>query len=158
MASYNQLTLLEDYDKYSRRDERLVNDLLKAIGNFKFYRTNVRFTDFVKKQEIEDSLSQILYWVAWVAWKKAKYVDDYREDYKLDNFLAFTKEAPGLNVTIPRSQEEMSGFFRNGHKTIKTTFMAYRDILQGEVEATKRILKYFDHIHDLTYAVQGSEG
>lgn len=153
MASYNQLTLLNDFDKYSRRDERLVNELLKTIGNFKYFRVNVRFTDFVKKQEIEDALSQILYWTAWVAWKKAKYVNDYRDDYKFERFLAFTKEASGLNVTQPLTQEEMSGFFKNAHKRTKTTFMAYRDILQGEVDATRRILRYFDEIHDLTYVI-----
>lgn len=152
MAVYNQLSLLEDYDRFSRRDERLVNDLLSAIGNFKFFRTNVRYTDFPKKQEIEEALSQILYWTAWIAWKKAKFVEAYRDDYRLDRFLAFTKEAPGLNVTEIRSQEEMSAFFNSAHKRTKTTFMAYRDILQNETEATRRILKSWDEIHDLTYA------
>lgn len=153
MAVYNQLSLLQEYDKLSRRDERLVKDLLSAISNFKYFRVNVRYTDFPKKQEIEDVLSQILYWTAWIAWKKAKYVDGYRDDYRLDRFLAFTKEAPGLNVTEIKSQEEMSTFFHNAHKRTKTTFMAYRDILQNETEATRRILKSWDEIHDLTYVV-----
>jgi hypothetical protein len=102
---------------------------------------------------MDKALSQILYWVAWVAWKKAKYVPSYREDYRFDRFLAFTKEAPGLGVTEPYSQEDMSQFFRNGHKRIKTMFMAYRDILKEELDATKRILKFYDEIHDLTHAI-----
>ncbi|HEY0751366.1 MAG TPA: hypothetical protein VGD26_09425 [Chitinophagaceae bacterium] len=151
MAVYNQLSLLDDFDKYTRRDERLVNELLNAISNFKFFRVNVRFTDFEKRDQMEELLSQILYWVAWIAWKKAKYIDDYRDDYRLDRFLAFTKEASGLSVTEPKTREEMSDYFRNAHRRIKTTFMAYRDILQGETEATKRILRHFDEIHNLTY-------
>lgn len=151
MATYNQLSLLDDYDKYSRRDERLVNDLLREIGSYKFFRVNVRYTDFDKKEDIEQVLSQILYWTAWVAWRKAKYVEDYRDDYRLDRFLAFTKEAPGLNVTDIKSQEEMIEYFRKAHIRAKTNFMAYRDILQNEKDATARILRYFDEIHDLTY-------
>lgn len=151
MSVYNQLSLLDDFDKYTRRDERLVNELLKAISNFKYFRANVPFTDFTAKAKIAEALSQILYWTAWVAWKKAKYVEDYRDDYRLDRFLAFTKDGSYVSVTEPLSKEEMSEFFWNAHKRTKTMFMAYRDILQGEKDATARILRYFDEIHDLTY-------
>jgi len=151
MAVYNQLSLLEDFDKYERRDERLVNEMLRGISNLKYFRVNVRYTEFNKKKEIEDVISQILYWMAWIAWKKAKYLPEYKEDYKLDRFLAFTKEASGLGVTESLSVETMAKYFRNAHVRTKTIFYAYRDILQNEKDAMNRVLGYFDTIHNLTY-------
>jgi hypothetical protein len=148
---YNQLSLLSDFDKYERRDERLVNELLKAISNLKYFRINVRFTEFNRKDDLESILSQILYWMAWVAWKKAKYLPEYKADYNLDRFLVLTKEAPGLNVTIPLDIETMSEYFRKANIRTKTMFIAYRDILQTEKEPVKRILDYFNKLHDLTY-------
>lgn len=151
MRTYSQLSLLDDFDKYERRDEKLVNELVQAIANFKFLRTNVRYTEFSKRAEIEEMLTQILYWMAWVAWKKAKYVPQYKDDHKLDRFLALTKEASDIYVTESLTPETMAEFFKRAHIRTKTTFMAYKDILQAENTATRRILSYFDTIHNLTY-------
>lgn len=151
MGTYNQLSLLGDFDKYERRDERLVEELVRSISNFKFLRTNVRYADFKKRDEIEEAFNQILYWTAWVAWKKAKFVPQYKEGYKLDQFLDMTKEARGLSVTQALTTETMAEFFKKAHMRLKTLFMAYKDILQKELVATKRILWYFDEIHNLTH-------
>ena len=146
---YNQLTLLEIFDKSIKRDDKLVQELFEAINNFKYLRTNTRFSELPNKVEIEETLSQTLYWMGWLMWKKAKYVDRYKDNYSLDLFLDFTKEKTYLSVTEALSNETLSDYYQNAYQRIKTTFMAYKDLLQGEKVTTKRILMYWEHIHNL---------
>ena len=149
MASFNQLTLLQDFEKYARRDSKLVDDLVSAIGNLKYFRVNTRFSDFEQKAEIEEALNQVIYWVAFLAFKKARFVDKYRKKNTLEDFLELTKEKSYLSVAESLSQETLKEYYKNAHLRMNTSFMAYKDLLKDERSITKRILDNFDLIHQL---------
>lgn len=152
-STATQLTLLDQFDKYSKRDERLVSELLRALYNFKYFKVNTRFSEIHNKADIEKELNNVLYWVAFLSWKKARYIPEYKDNWKLEYFLAKTKEASHVNVTEYLTPDTLSEYYQNGHKRLKSTFMVYKDLLVDERAITKRILDSFDNIHDLTHVV-----
>jgi hypothetical protein len=146
-----QLTLLDNFDKLARRDERLVSDLMQAVSNLKYLRINSRFSDLKPKKEIEESFNQILYWIAFLAWKKARYVEEYKGNWKLDTFLAKTQEKKDLHVTEILDNQTLINGYLNSAKRMQTTFMAYKDLLTDDRAITKRILDNFDNLHTLAH-------
>jgi hypothetical protein len=156
MQEPRQLDLLDQFDKGIKRDERLVNELLAALQNFKYFRINTRFSDVGHKQEIDGILGQILYWVAFLAFKKARFIPAHKAS-TLDSFLKLTKEAEDLSVTEYLTPDTLSQYYQNGHRRLKTTFMIYKDLLVDERTITKRLLDNFDSIHNITHAIQSTE-
>lgn len=156
-STYNQLTLLDQFDKNIKRDERLVSELIKALLNFKYFKVNTRFSEIHNKADIEKELNNILYWVAFLSWKKSRYVPEYKDNWNLEFFLAKTKEASHVNVTEYLEPDTLSEYYQNGHRRLKSTFMVYKDLLVDERTITKRILDSFDNIHGLTHAIQSTK-
>jgi hypothetical protein len=152
MQEPRQLDLLDQFDRYAKRDERLVDDLIGAIHNFKYFRINTRYSDIKAKAEIEATLGQILYWVAFLAFKKARFIEQHKGK-TLDTFLKLTKEAEGLSVSEYLTPDTLSDYYQSGHKRLKTTFMIYKDLLVDDRTITKRILDNFDSIHNITHAI-----
>ncbi len=145
-----QLSLLDNFDRLARRDQKLVDELRAHISNIKYFRVNTRYAETENKAELDEVFSQILYWLAFLTHKKAKFIEAHKGQ-TLDIFLAITKDPSYLNVTDILEVPVLKEYYFNGHKRFKTTCMIYKDLLQEDKLITKRILDNFDKLHTLIH-------
>lgn len=143
-----QLSLVNQFEKLARRDERLVDELLGVIKNFKYFRTNTRFAEVPNRDVIAEHFSTILYWLGFLAFKKARFVESYKGK-GLDWFLDQSREKAFLTVTETLSRQTLAEYYLKGESRLKTILWAYKDLLSDDRTITKKIFDNFDQIHHL---------
>jgi hypothetical protein len=153
MAQYNQLTLLDAFDKIIKRDQKLVDDLVESVANYKYLRMNTRYSSFQEKDKMNEAFNQIMYWTAFLAFKKSRHVLSYKGRNQLEDFLALTRDKPDIYVTDILDNSYLSECYHKANIRIKTLFMGYKDILSDDRTVTKRILDNFDTLHSLTHVI-----
>lgn len=147
-STYSQLTLIDQFDKLAGRDQQLVYGIKNGIGNIKYFRVNARFSETKNKKEIDETFGQILYWMAFLGWKKSRHLVEYK-GAQLEEFLKLTRERTDISVTESLTVETLREYYWNAHKRFKAHCMAFKDILVEERGIVKRILDNFDKLHTL---------
>jgi hypothetical protein len=148
MSKYRgpQLSLIPAFEKTEARELRLVEALLEEIKCVKYYRINTRFSDIKTKDRIESALNTILFQLASLVYRQAKYLDGYR-DKPADHYYELTREKSHLNVTDVLSEETLAEYYLKGESRLKTISMAYRDLLHDNREWIDGALKIYKQIH-----------
>ena len=141
-----QLSLIPAFERTEARELKLVEALLEEIKCLKYYRINTRFSGIRTKDRIESALNTILFQIASLIYRQAKYLEGYR-DKTVDHYYELTREKSHLNVTDVLDEETLAEYYLRGESRLKTISMAYRDLLQENREWIDGALKIYKQIH-----------
>ncbi len=146
-ANKQQLSLLEQFDKTKNRQELLVTELIKTIGNIKYFRTCTQFAfiDKVTKETRLSLIEGILYWMAQLAIKQAKGLEKYK-DKNYAYFHGLTKDGTFLHMTESVTEETLVEWYQSGSRRARTLLIASRDLIKHDLTISGRIIENFDKL------------
>lgn len=140
--SYSQLTLLTHFDKDTARQLELTEALIKEIGDLKYYRTCVEFSDFLKPEKAYaiDLIDKLLYYAAHLAFSTSRGLPKHRTK-ELPDYMKLTVNKGQVSMVEPHAPDILSEFFGNGFRRMRTLLAIYKDLLrhnQIEVDEIKK--------------------
>ena len=146
-ANKQQLSLLEQFDKTKNRQELLVTELIKTIGNIKYFRTctSFAFINQAVKDERLKLIETILYWLAQLAIKQSKGLEKYK-DKNYAYFHGLTKDGTFLNMAESIPEETLVEWYQNGSRRARTLLIASRDLIKHDLTISGRIIENFDKL------------
>jgi hypothetical protein len=134
-----QLTLINQFDKSTTRQQYLVDSLIKEIGVLKYYRTLSEFG----KMGNEKLITTILYWTAMLAHRQSKGLAKYKGQTQAD-FMDRTLDGVNLNITDGIDTNAVWEYYRNGYQRMRTLLMGSRDLLKDDMTTKNRILTHYE--------------
>jgi hypothetical protein len=154
--SQKQLSLIEQFDKTTRKRELLIEKLVSFINNLKYIRTCTAFafTPPLVKEDRMKNINHAMHYLAILTFRLSRGVAKWRtKDYQY--FSKLTEDGGFVNMTEAKSDEELIEFYKNNAKRIRTLLLINREIMGNDIEIGTHIVQSFDKLYR-SHAIQSS--
>lgn len=143
---------MEDFDKSLRKEDYLINSILKNIENVKYLRNRIYFSDLdgENKEKALNFTDTTLYWMAYLTFNMSRYNGEYR--YKsLEYFKTLTKNKGAVGMSSVPSNEDILEHIRGQQARLDELFNGNKSFFK---EYSSTVQKIQSNLNSISYFIK----